>query len=496
MAATATGIDAALDAVVRPAADALSSLVFVAVPLGGTGVPLVVVWLVAGALFFTVHLRFVSLRGLAHALELVRGSRRASDAEASGRRVVGEVSHFQALSTAVSGTVGIGNIGGVAVAVSLGGPGAAFWLGVAGFLAMSTKFAECALGVIYRRENADGSVSGGPMYYLDRGLRELGWPRLGHAVGRFYAAGLVVGCLGIGNMFQSNQAFAQLVEVSGGAAGPLAGHGWLVGGALALLVGLVIVGGIRSIARVTSALVPFMAVLYLAGALAVLVVNREALPWALSAMLEGAFRPEAAAGGAFGALVIGFQRAVFSNEAGIGSATIAHSAVRTDEPMTEGFVALLEPFIDTVVICTATSLVILTTAHLSPDFHEGMGGIEMTSAAFARAIAWAPIPLSVAALLFAVSTMISWSYYGLKGFTYLVGEGEGRARIFNLVFCFFAALGCAVELDAVLDFSDALVFVICVPNVLGLYLLAPVVRRELRAYERRRRASGASRPDL
>ncbi|MGH0038570.1 MAG: alanine/glycine:cation symporter family protein [Myxococcota bacterium] len=485
METSGSGIDAALDAVVRPAADALSSIVFVAVPLGETRVPLVVIWLVAGAVFFTLQLRFVNVRGFRHALALVFRSKPPGEAAR-----VGEVSHFQALSTAVSGTVGIGNIGGVAVAVSLGGAGAAFWLLVAGVLGMSTKFAECALGVLYRHQHPDGSVSGGPMYYLDRGLRERGWPRLGRAIGRFYAAGIVVGCLGIGNMFQSNQAFAQLVGVTGGVDGPLAERGWLVGLGVAAIVGLVIVGGIRSIARVTSALVPFMAALYLLAAFAVLFANREALPWAFSAMWEGAFTPGAAAGGAFGAMVIGFQRAVFSNEAGIGSATIAHSAVRTDEPMTEGFVALLEPFIDTVVVCTATSLVILTTAHLAPGYHEGLGGIEMTSAAFERVFAWAPVPLSLAALLFAISTMIAWSYYGLKGFTYLVGEGRRRALAFNAAFCGFAVLGCAVELDAVLDISDALVFVICVPNLLGLYLMAPVLRRELAAYDRRRRPGG------
>ncbi len=479
--ASAGGIDQVLDGLVRPAADALAAIVFWTIPIGGAGVPLVVAWLVAGAVFFTVRLGFINLRGFGEALRLVTGR-----GTSGGRSAPGEVSHFQALSTALSGTVGIGNIGGVAVAVSLGGPGAAFWLLVAGFLGMSTKFAECALGVVYRVEHPDGSISGGPMYYLDRGLRDRGWPRLGRAFGVFYAAGIVVGCMGIGNMFQSNQAFAQLVAVTGGVDGAVAGHGWLVGLAIATLVGLVIVGGIRSIARVTSALVPFMAILYLVGAFAVIAFNLEALPSALAAMVTGAFRPEAAAGGTLGALVVGFQRAVFSNEAGIGSATIAHSAVRTEEPMTEGFVALLEPFIDTVVICTATSLVILTTQQLDPGFHEGLGGIEMTSAAFARVIPWAPIPLAVAALLFAVSTMIAWSYYGLKGFTYLLGEGRSKALGFNAVFCAVAVLGCAVQLDAVLDLSDALVFVICVPNLLGLYWLTPVVRRELAAYRDRR----------
>ena len=258
-----------------------------------------------------------------------------------------------------------------------------------------------------------------------------------------------------------------------------------MGLALAGTVGSVIIGGIRSIARVTARLVPLMAVLYLVGALVTLVLNAEAIPWALSAMVRGAFSAEGVAGGALGTMIIGFQRAVFSNEAGIGSATIAHAAVRTREPLTEGFVSLLEPFVDTVVICTATALVVITTQYYEPGFAEGLGGIDVTSAAFARNVAWAPLPLSVAATLFAISTAISWSYYGLKGWTYLVGESRGRVVAFNAVFCGFVALGCTVKLDAVLDFSDALVFLICVPNLIGLYVLAPVVQRELTGYRAR-----------
>lgn len=472
------GIDAALDAALRPVADGLAALVFFSVPLGDARLPLVVLWLVAGAVYFTLRFRFVNLRGFPHAVALLRG-------RYDVRGGSGQVSHFQALATAVSGTVGIGNIGGVAVAVSTGGPGAAFWLLVAGFLGMSTKFVECSLGVLYRRENPDGSVSGGPMYYLRSGFAERGWPRLGRALGGFYAVGIVVGCLGIGNMFQSNQAFAQLVAVTGREASWFADKGWLVGLGIAAAVGSVVIGGIRSIARVAGRLVPFMAALYLLGAVVVLAMNAEALPWAFRAMLAGAFTEQGMAGGAVGALIVGFQRAVFSNEAGIGSATIAHSAVQTREPLTEGFVSLLEPFVDTVVICTATALVVITTAYYQPGFGGELGGIEMTSAAFARNLAWAPYPLALAAALFALSTMISWSYYGQKGWTYLVGESRGSVAVFNTVFCAFVALGCTVRLDAVIRFSDALVFLICVPNILGLYVLAPVVRRQLDGYRER-----------
>ncbi|MEE4359910.1 MAG: amino acid carrier protein [Pseudomonadales bacterium] len=468
------GIDAAVDAVVGPAAALLSRIIFFEVDLFGVGLPLVVAWLVAAGLFFTVYLRGIAVRGFATAVRLVGGRPATPRAGLDG-----EVSHFQALSTAVSGTVGIGNIGGVAVAISAGGPGAAFWLLVAGILGMATKFAECTLGVRYRRLHGDGSVSGGPMHYLERGLAEIGLARLGRVLAVFYAAGIVIGCMGIGNMFQANQAFVQIVAVTGGDGSPLAGRGWIFGLVLAAVVAVVIIGGIRSIARVTQIVVPFMAILYLGTALTVLAFNAGALPWAIGHMVTNAFTGEAAAGGALGALVIGFQRAAFSNEAGIGSASIAHSAVRTDRPASEGYVALLEPFIDTVVICMATALVIITTRFYLPGFDADIDGIAMTSVAFARVVPFFPPLLAVAAILFAVSTMLAWSYYGLKGFTYLTGPSPRAETGFKLVFCAFIVLGAMIELGSVLSFSDAMVFVICVPNILGLYLLAPKVREEI-----------------
>lgn len=472
-----SGIDATIDSLVRPAADALAAVVFFQLPFYGARIPVVVLWLVIGAVFFTVRFRFVSLTRFGEALRLVRMP--LMD------RYPGEVSHFQALSAALSGTVGIGNIAGVAVAVSLGGPGAAFWMIVAGFLGMSTKFVECTLSVLYRRENGDGTVSGGPMYFLERGFAERGLADIGRGLGMFYAFGIVIGCMGIGNMFQSNQVFAQLVGITGGEASWFADKGWLIGLVMAVTVGFVIIGGIKSIARVTERLVPIMALLYLVGAGMVLVVNAEAVPWAYAQMLTGAFTGEGVTGGALGVVIIGFQRALFSNEAGIGSASIAHAAVHTDEPLTEGIVALLEPFIDTVVICHATALVVITTMYYEPGFASGLGGIELTSAAFARALGWSTPILSLAAALFALSTMLAWSYYGLKGWTYLVGEKRGAELGFNAVFCLFVALGCMIELEAVLDFSDALVFLICVPNLIGLYVLTPVVAKRLRDYRGR-----------
>lgn len=471
-----------IETLFRPLADKVSYVVFYPLSIAGSDAPVVVLWLVIGAIYFTFRFRFVNIWGVSRGLALVMGRKPSIGGS-------GEVSHFQALATAVSGTVGIGNIGGVAVAISTGGPGAALWMFIAGFLGMSTKFVECSLGVIYREEHADGSVSGGPMHYLKKGLAERGWGKLGRALGTFYAVGIVIGCLGIGNMFQSNQAFVQIVGVTGAESSWFADKGWLVGVVLALTVGAVIIGGIRSIARVTAAMVPFMAVLYLVGSFLVIGLNADAIPWAFEQIIDQAFHPEAMGGGLLGALIVGFQRAVFSNEAGIGSATIAHAAVRTPEPITEGFVSLLEPLIDTIIICSATALVIITTSYYEPDFANGLGGIEMTSHAFERNLSWSPPLLALAATMFALSTMVSWSYYGLKGWTYLFGDDERSANVFKLIFCFFVAVGCMIQLKAVLEFSDALVFLICVPNILGLYILTPVVKRELAAYLAREQAS-------
>ena len=466
-------MDQFIDATMKPIANFVSAFIFASVPVFGTEVPLIVFWLVAGGVFFTGYSRFINVRGFAQAVRIVSGRYKDPDDP-------GEISQFQALTTAVSGTVGVGNIANVAVAISLGGPGATFWMIVAGLLGMSTKFAECTLGVRYRRDNPDGSVSGGPMYYLERGLADLHCPRLGKGLGIFYAGSIVIGCIGIGNMFQSNQATAIFLTVAN--IGFLSDNAWLVGVALAILVGVVIVGGIKSIANTTSKLVPAMALLYIAMALLVIGLNADRLPGALVAIWNGAFSPEGIAGGALGVLIHGFRRAVFSNEAGLGSAAIAHATARTPKPVSEGFVALLEPFIDTVVICTMTGLVIVTTVYEPALAGSAVSGIELTTRAFASTLSWSPIPLALAALLFAYSTMIAWAYYGLKAFTYLAGEGRAADLGFKVFFCAFVVIGSSVNLGALIDLSDALIFTVAIPNLLGLYFLAPVVKRELDNY--------------
>lgn len=475
-------IDVLIDSMVRPITDAVSSFIFYAVPVGDANLPLIVVWLVAGGLFFTGYLGFINVRGFRHGLALATGRYQNPNAP-------GEVTQFQALATAVSGTVGVGNIAGVAIAISLGGPGATFWLIVAGLLGMSTKFAECTLAVRYRKTNPDGSVSGGPMYYLEQGLTDLKLPGVGKALGLFYAMAMVIGCLGIGNMFQSNQAAAIFITVTGAEQSPFMGKAWLLGLAMAIVVAIVIFGGIKSIARVTEKLVPFMAVLYSVAAIVIIAFNADKLLWAFGAIWQGAFSPDGVTGGIIGVIVIGFRRAVFSNEAGLGSASIAHSAVKTNFPATEGYVALLEPFIDTVVVCTLTALVIITTVYDPLLANTGISGIEMTTRAFQSTISWSPIPLSVAAILFAFSTMLSWSYYGLKAFTYLFGEANITQLIFKFIFCIFIVIGSAIQLNALIDLSDALVFIVAIPNLIGLYILAPIVRAEIGKYSESRKTA-------
>ena len=466
-------MDQQIDTAIQPIADFASALVFASVPLFGAEVPLIVGWLVAGGLFFTVYLGFINIRGFAQAVRILSGRYKAPGDP-------GEISQFQALTTAVSGTVGIGNIANVAVAISLGGPGATFWMIMAGLLGMSTKFAECTLGVRYRRDNPDGSVSGGPMYYLERGLAERRWPKVGKVLGIASAASIAIGCMGIGNMFQSNQATAIFLNMAN--MDFLTANAWLVGVALAGLVGVVIVGGIKSIANTTSKLVPSMAVLYVVAALIVIGLNADRVPAALLAIWNGAFSPEGVTGGALGVLIHGFRRAVFSNEAGLGSAAIAHSTAQTPKPVSEGFVALLEPFIDTVVICTMTALVIITTVYEPGLVGREVSGIELTTRAFASTISWSPVLIAVAALLFAYSTMIAWAYYGLKAFTYLVGEGRAKDLGFKLFYCLFVVVGSSINLGTLIELSDALIFMVAIPNLLGLYFLAPVVKRELNRY--------------
>jgi alanine or glycine:cation symporter, AGCS family len=473
----------------------------------GLNVPWVLIVLILGALYFTIYFGFINIRGFKTSINIVRGKydgleenhevkssnlfpgSKQDDESIDNPDTIrvegehhGEVTHFQALTAALSATVGLGNIAGVAVALSLGGPGATFWMILAGLLGMSSKFVECTLGVKYREIGKDGTVFGGPMYYLKKGISG----PVGRVLAAVFAVMCIGGSFGGGNMFQANQAFEMFRFVTGGDESFVDGFGVIFGLIMAILVGIVIIGGIKKIAKVTDKVVPFMVAIYALAVIAVLMMNYDLIPQAFGQIISGAFGWDSIAGGAIGVVLVqGFKRAAFSNEAGIGSASIAHSAVKTKNPSSEGLVALLEPFIDTVIVCTMTSLV-LVIANINGDIFEyGVEvtkGVEVTSAAFSQSISWFPYVLAVAVILFAFSSMISWSYYGYQAWSYLFGRSKVIGNIYKVLFCLFVIVGSASSLGSVINFSDAMIFAMLVPNMIGLVILAPRVKTELQTY--------------
>jgi len=499
------GIDQKIDQAFQPISDFFSNVIFFQI----AGTPFVLILLVGSAAFFTIYFGFPNIRYFGKAINTVRGKydsieggHAASDTAMTidgdikdtirDESQEGEVSHFQALATAVSGTVGNGNIAGVALAIALGGPGATFWMIVCGFLGMSTKFVECTLGVQYRDVGEDGTVYGGPMYYITKGLKERGFAMLGKIAAVFFAIFCIGGSFGGGNAAQSNQAtvvLKELLELESESAGAL------IGVVMAIVVGIIIIGGIKRIASVTEKIVPFMAVLYIVACLYIILSNFSLIDDAISLIISEAFNPTAiGVGGFIGVLLVGFKRAAFSNEAGAGSASIAHSAVKTKYSASEGLVALLEPFIDTVIICTMTALVIIIF-NFGGAFEyggDGLGGVMIdgvnyegagiTSKAFAEYIPYSNIFLTVAVVLFAVSTMISWSYYGLQSWKFLFGRGRAADMTYKLLFCLFIIIGAAASMNSIWAFSDAMIFAMVFPNMIGLYFLFPVVKKQLDKY--------------
>jgi len=514
------GLDEKINDWFMPIAVGWENIVLATVPIGEYNVPFVVILLVAGATFFTIYFKFPSITKFWTAINTVRG--KYVDIEKHGvdklynndealavedipntirdESAHGEVSHFQALATAVSGTVGLGNIAGVAVAIALGGPGATFWMIVCGLLGMSTKFVECTLGVKYRDVGPDGTVYGGPMYYMSKGLKEIGFASIGKVLAAIFAILCIGASFGGGNAFQSNQATVQITSMLGLEGGS---NGFIIGIVLAILVGIVIIGGIKRIASITEKIVPFMAGIYVLAALVIIFANFSDIGTAFGLIFDGAFTPMAGLGGLVGVLIVGFQRAAFSNEAGAGSAAIAHSAVRTKYPASEGVVALLEPFIDTVVICTMTALVIIffniDGGNMQSVFQYGaagdsassvllnsdgssIGGVDLTSMAFDSVIPGFSYVLTIAIILFAFSTMISWSYYGLQSWKYLFGKGKTADTVYKILFLVFIVIGAAATLDAVIKFSDAMILALVFPNMIGLFFLFPKVRQEMKRY--------------
>ncbi len=505
------GLDEKINDTFMPVAVWWEGLILTSVPIAGYNLPVVLLLLIFGATFFTIYFKFPNVTKFKLAINTVRGKYDELDhhsVEKADLNIVdgdlvdtiadeskeGEVSHFQALATAVSGTVGLGNIAGVAVAIALGGPGATFWMIACGFIGMSTKFVECTLGVKYRDVGEDGTVYGGPMYYLSRGLKEKGFTGLGKVLGILFAVLCVGASFGGGNAFQSNQAAVQLstmLNLQGGATGVI------IGVILAILVGIVIIGGIKKIASVTEKIVPFMAGIYVLASLVIIFANIQYIGDAFAMIFNGAFTPEAGLGGIVGVIIVGFQRAAFSNEAGAGSAAIAHSAVKTKYPASEGVVALLEPFIDTIVICTMTALVIIFFNMDAGAFEYGnavnstvlitetgnyIGGVDLTSMAYDSVIPGFRYILTIAIILFAFSTMISWSYYGLQSWKYLFGRGKTADVVYKILFLLFVVIGAAATLDAVIKFSDAMILALVFPNMVGLLFLFPRVKEELNKY--------------
>jgi AGCS family alanine or glycine:cation symporter len=504
--ASEIGLDERIDQWFGSATGWFVNAIFYQIPFSDTvSVYWVLFPLIIGATYFTFYFRLINFTGFGKSINIVRG--KYDDLEGHGDDAIevakgvhtsaegdnpdtarveghdGEVSHFQALTAALSATVGLGNIAGVAIAVTIGGAGATFWMIVAGLLGMASKFVECTLGVKYRDIGPDGTVYGGPMYYLTKGLKSKGLGGLGKVLAVLFAIFVIGGSFGGGNMFQVNQAFQLVESITGGENSFLHERGWLFGLVMAIFVGIVIMGGIKKIAKVTDKIVPFMVVIYVAASLFVLIAKYDMIGDAFMQIFNGAFSPMGIAGGAVGVLIQGFRRAAFSNEAGIGSASIAHAAVRTKFPASEGMVALLEPFIDTVIVCTMTALVLIITGSLT-----GAGpandaeAILMTSGAFASVISWFPYVLTIAVVLFAFSTMISWSYYGFQGWAYLFGRTKKMEYTYKLLFCVFVVIGAAASLNSVINFSDAMIFAMMVPNMIGLVILAPKVKEELNKY--------------
>tara|TARA_B100001057_G_C22821684_1_gene939675 strand:+ start:527 stop:2110 length:1584 start_codon:yes stop_codon:yes gene_type:complete len=493
------GLDERINEAFKPIANWFESVILHDFPftetIFGTGIPTIIILLVGGALFFTIYFGFVNIRQFSTAINTVRGKFDSLESIESNeiKNISGEVSHFQALATAVSGTVGNGNIAGVAMAIAIGGPGATFWMILCGLIGMSTKFVECTLGVKYRDVGKDGTVYGGPMYYMTKGLNEIGFAKLGKVLAIIFALLCIGASFGGGNAAQSNQAAVQLVNsfgMSGGSARTI------IGLVMMVFVGIIIIGGIKRIASVTEKVVPFMALMYVIACLYIILTNITFVDDAFAMIFSQAFSPNAGLGGLFGVLITGFRRAAFSNEAGAGSASIAHSAVKTNYPASEGLVALLEPFIDTVVICTMTALVIIIFNGDSTVFnYGGIGGVVMidgtpaegasiTAAAFSKYISFSGPFLTLAVVLFAISTMISWSYYGLQSWMYVFGKSRVSNLTYKVLFLIFIVIGAAGDMSSVWGFSDAMILGLVFPNMIGLFFLFPIVKNELSKYNK------------
>ncbi len=472
-AANAISVDAFMDKHIAPISDAVADCIFYPINIAGNEVPIIIFWILFAGIFFTFFFRGIAIWGFKHAVDLI--------VKPSGGSGEGEVSSFQALATALSGTIGIGSIAGVAISISIGGPGAAFWIFFGAILGMSIKFVEATLAVKYRRFNLDGSISGGPMHYIAHGLTRKNMRWLGQPLSVIFAVLCIGGGITGGNMIQINQTAHQIIFITGGENSIFHGFTWVIGLIAAILIGLVVVGGIKSIAKVTTVLTPTMCALYIISGLVVIGANITHIPHAISLIVHEAFHPTAVAGGFFGVLILGLRRSVQSNEAGTGAAAIVYATAQTKEPVSQGFVALLETFL-TGVLCLFTSFAIVLSGVLDNTTIGKISGIELASNAFQSVIPFFPIILSIIAVLFAMSTLISWAYYGQKAWTFLLGEGKKRVLMFNIIYCAFIVIGSCMNVQSIIDITDAMMIAMCVPNIIVLYILCKDVKSDLRLY--------------
>ena len=464
-------IDANIDQLLKPVSDFITSFVFSSFNFFGESIPFIVCWLLFASLFFTFYFNFLNIRYFKRAINVALG--KYDDVNHPG-----EITHFQSFTAAMSGTIGLGNIAGVAVAISLGGPGAMVWMILTAFFGMTLKFVEVSLGHKYRIIHDDGTVSGGAMRYLSQGLSDYGFPKFGQFLAIFFAVCCIGGSFGGGNMFQANQAFQQVVEASGGVNSPLYNKGWIGGSVFALIVGIIIFGGIKSIGRVTEKLVPLMGLIYIISCLIIISSNFFELHLTFKLIFSSAFSLEATTGGVIGSMIAGIKRAVFSNESGIGSAPIAYAAAKSDNHLNTGFMSLLSPFVDTIIVCSMTALVIIITGVYQNG--DGIQGVELTSRAFESVFDWFPTILAIAITLFAISTLITWSYYGLRSWTYLFGMSNFSKYSFKSIFLLFTIIGTSMNLGSVINFSDSMIFAMSIPNIIGLYFLSSDLKKDLR----------------
>jgi alanine or glycine:cation symporter, AGCS family len=466
-------LDQKIESLVKPISEFFTEIIFVSVSLQNNSLPLVVIWLVFASLFFTLYFRFINIRAFKRAVLVAIGKYDKPNSP-------GEITHFQAFTTAMSGTIGLGNIAGVAVAISIGGPGAMLWMIIMAFFGMTLKFVEVSLGHKYRKIYPDGTVSGGAIRYLSSGLKEHGFPNLGKFLAVMFAICCIGGSFGGGNMFQANQAFQQIIIASGGENSPFYERGWLGGLVFAFIVGSIIIGGIKSIGKVTEKLVPIMGGFYCLACMYIILTNYSLVPETFHVIFINAFSTEATFGGVIGVMIAGIKRAVFSNESGIGSAPIAYAPAKSDNHLNTGFMSLLAPFIDTIIICSMTALVIIITGSYLDS--NNIEGVELTSRAFESVFSWFPLLLAFAITLFAISTLITWSYYGLRCWTYLFGQNKLSTYSYKIIFLMFTVIGTSMNLNSVINFSDAMIFAMSIPNIIGLYFLAPSLIKDLKKY--------------